>query len=133
MRIYKFSINLIFITLLALLYVHQQVQLVKISYTIEANEKDVATLLDQNKALMYNINKLKSPVSLEKNFLATKKEFGIPQQWQIVEVEVPKVRRLRGETAGKAPMRIAKEKTGASSLFSRIFGRPREVLANPVK
>ena len=126
MKIYRFSIILVFITLVALLYVHQQVQLVKIGYKIEANERDVTSLLDQNKTLMYNITKLKSPVYLEKKFLASTKEFNIPQQWQVVELTTPR--------AEKEPIKIAQVKKGPIVLaLFRIFGRPQEVLANPLE
>lgn len=102
MRIYKISIYSVVITLWALLYVHQQVQLVRISYDIESKEKQVSALLDQNKSLVYNITKQKSPVYLEKKLLASKKEFSIPQQWNVVEVSLPK--------APKQPVVVAQVK-----------------------
>ena len=123
MRVHKFSICLISATLLALLYVHQQIQLVKISYEIESNEKEIVTLLDQHKTLMYNNTKLKSPVDLERNFLADKEEFGISQQWKVVEVMVPKV--------NKEPVIMAKARN--SLAIFNIFGKPKEVFANTIK
>ena len=125
MKIYKFSVGLIFITLLALLYVHQQVQLIEVSYKIESNEKGVTTLLDQNKSLVYNITKLKSPVYLEKKFLASKKEFVIPQQWQVIEVAAPRLE--------KAPIMTAQARGRAPFDFFKLLGKPKEVFANTIK
>ncbi len=124
MKIHKFSIFLVFVTAVALLYVHQQVQLLKISYKINANEKDLTRLLDQNRALIYNITSIKSPVNLNKKFLASKKDYSISQQWQIVEVAAPKEE--------KGAVMLAKIGKRPFGIF-KLFGRPREALANPIK
>ena len=124
MKIYKFSISLVFVTVVALLYVHQQDQLLKISYKINANEKDATRLLDQNRSLIYNITRIKSPVNLDKKFLASKKEYSIPQQWQIVKVAAPKEE--------KRAVMLAKAEKKSFGIF-KLFGRPKEALANPVK
>jgi len=126
MKVYKFSIFLVFITLIALLYVHQQIQLIEMSYKIEFNEKAAASLLDQNKSLVYNVTKLKSPVYLEKRLLAGKKEFTIPQQWKVVEVAAP-------TKINRQPVMIATAKTRGILEVFKLFGRPKEVLANTIK
>lgn len=135
MKIRKFSIFLVLITSLALLYVHQQVQLLKISYEINSSEKEVARLLDQNKILVYNVTRLKSPVYLDNKFLASKKEYAIPKQWQVVEVVtkksfIPNEGTLRRVASG------SRSDSGNVTAFGRIFkifGKPREAMANPVK
>ena len=124
MRIYRFSVFLALVTMGALLYVHQQAQLLKISYIIEANERQLASLLDQNRTLVYNITKLKSPVSLEKRFLASKKDFRVPQQWQVVQVTIPK------EETPRTMVAQVEDKT--PGIF-KIFGKPREAFAKTLK
>lgn len=124
MRIHKFSITLVFVTAVALLYVHQQVQLLKISYKINANEKDFTRLLDRNRSLIYNITSIKSPVNLDKNFLASKKDYSIPQQWQIVKVALPK--------AEKRAVMLAKAEKKPFGIF-KLFGKPKEAFANTIK
>lgn len=124
MRIYRFSICLVFVTLMALLYVHQQVQLLKVSYRINSNEREITTLLDQNRALVYNVTRLKSPVYLGKRFLTDKKDYRIPGGWQVVEVMTPKEE--------KQLVVMAKSGKPAFGIF-KIFGRPREAMANTVK
>ena len=55
MRLFKSIIPISFVTALALLYVHQQVELVKLSYAIEYKEKKVKDMLDRKGGLGYNI------------------------------------------------------------------------------
>jgi hypothetical protein len=124
MRIYRFSISLVFVTSVALLYVHQQVGLLKVSYKINSNEKEFTRLLDRNRALIYNVTRLKSPVTLEKKFLADKKDYTISVSSQIVKIAAP-----RGEA--KMVM-LAKKEKSPLGIF-KIFGRPREAMANTIK
>jgi hypothetical protein len=124
MKIYKFSITLIFVTFVALLYVHQQVQILKMGYKVTSCEKEMIRLLDQNKGLVYNITQRKSPVYLEQKFLATKKDFGIPKQWQVVRVMTPKEEKQTVVTA-----KLEKQPFG----ILKIFGKPREAMANSIK
>ena len=54
-----------FITLVALVYVHQQIELIKLSYAIECKEKKLKEILDHNEGLGYNIENLEDPARLE--------------------------------------------------------------------
>ncbi|MDD5450233.1 MAG: hypothetical protein PHO42_06570 [Candidatus Omnitrophica bacterium] len=124
MKIRKFSIFLVLITCLALLYVHQQVQLLRISYEINFSEKEMSRLLDQNRVLVYNVTRLKSPVYLDNNFLAAKKDYAIPKQWQVIEVAAQKENRR--------PVAVASLEKKTFGIF-KIFGKPREAMANTIK
>jgi len=124
MKIYRFSIFLVFVTAMALFYVHQQVQLLKISYKINANEKNITTLLDRNETLIYNVTRLKSPVYLENKFLATEKGFVIPKQWQVVKVMAPK--------ENQQTVVMAKGEKKSFGIL-KMFGKPTEAMANPIK
>ena len=74
------------VTLLALAYVHQHVELVKLSYSIQYNEKRVAKLLDRNERLGYNIDNLENPTRLESILMAQKIDVAMPKRGQIVTV-----------------------------------------------
>ena len=115
---------MVLITSVALLYVHQQVQLLKISYEINSNEKEITRLLDQNKILIYNVTELKSPVYLDNKFLASKKNYAIPKQWQVVEVAAPRENR--------EPVAMVKLEKRSFGIL-KIFGKPREAMANTIK
>ena len=64
MRLRKFVFTGIIITILAVFYVHQRVEIVKAGYGLQKNRKYLSYLVDQNSKLMYNLTKLESPRSL---------------------------------------------------------------------
>ena len=66
----KFFLSTIIITICALLYVHQNVEIFKVGYSIDTNQKAFSYFLDRHKRLVYNLAKLKSPPALEKRLLA---------------------------------------------------------------
>jgi len=50
---------------LALLYVHQEVEIVKTSFRINKQFRKVSFLLDQYRSLVYNLSRLESPKGIE--------------------------------------------------------------------
>ena len=74
------------VTLIALLYVHQQVELVKLSYVIECKEKRLKDALDRNEGLGYNIDDLEAPNRLEEALLARKVEVAFPKRGHVVQL-----------------------------------------------
>ena len=66
----KFFISVIILTMCALLYVHQNIEILKAGYSIDTNQKAFSYFLDRHKRLVYNLAKLKSPSALEKRLLA---------------------------------------------------------------
>ena len=73
-------------TLVALLYVHQQVELVKLSYSIELKEKTLKDVLDHNEGLGYNIDNLEAPNRLEEALLARRIEVAFPKRGHVVRL-----------------------------------------------
>ena len=63
MKLFRTIASVAVITLVALVYVHQQVELVKLSYSIETKEKKLRVMLDRKERLDYNINNLEAPSS----------------------------------------------------------------------
>ena len=86
MRLFKSIIPISFVTALALLYVHQQVELVKLSYAIEYKEKKVKDMLDRKGGLGYNINNLEAPSRLEDALSARNIDVSIPKRNHVVVV-----------------------------------------------
>jgi hypothetical protein len=69
MRRYGFSRVLMFITsfaFLAVIYVHQEVEIFKTSFAINKNRQELSFLLDQYRSLIYNLSRLESPDRIEK-------------------------------------------------------------------
>lgn len=66
----RFFLSTIIITICALLYVHQNVEILKVGYSIDTNQKAFSYFLDRHRRLVYNLAKLKSPPALEERLLA---------------------------------------------------------------
>lgn len=86
MRLLKSVAGIMVMTLVALVYVHQQVELVKLSYSIETKEKKLKDLLDHKGRLDYNINNLEAPSRLEKVLLSKNIDVGLPGRHNVVKV-----------------------------------------------
>ena len=84
MNISRFLIIAALITAVALGYVHQQVELLRINYAMNHNRDNLSVLLDRNSSLMYNVNSLQSPLYLEKALSAKKISLEIPSSWYTI-------------------------------------------------
>lgn len=92
MRLSRFLAVTILVTSLTLIYVRQQVELVKLGYKIETQQKSFAEVLDQNTCLRYNVVALGSPQNLQRQFsLAGLEEFHIMEGRQVVRLASLKV------------------------------------------
>ncbi len=85
MRLFRNITSLAIATLVALVYVHQQVELVKLSYTIEHKEHKLEYMLDHKDILAYNIDNLEAPSRLEKALISQKIDITFPKRGQIVK------------------------------------------------
>ncbi|MBU0683033.1 MAG: hypothetical protein KJ864_01920 [Candidatus Omnitrophica bacterium] len=61
MKLHKIIFSGILITVMAVGYVHQRIEIVKAGYTLQKNIGCLTSLVDQNSKLMYNLSKLESP------------------------------------------------------------------------
>ena len=75
MRVYRSIITGIMITIMAVGYVHQRVELVKTGYNLQKDREYLSRLVDQNSKLMYNLFKLESPRNLLASMNDEKIEF----------------------------------------------------------
>jgi hypothetical protein len=121
MRLFRYIILLGIVTLTALVYVHQQVELVKLSYEIDCKEKKLKEMLDRKGTLRYNISNLESPSRLEKVLLARKISVSYPKKGQVIRLArnpsyVPSGQFLR--VSG------LEERAGIFKLFDFLGGRP---------
>ncbi|MDD5436859.1 MAG: hypothetical protein PHX20_04870, partial [Candidatus Omnitrophica bacterium] len=86
MKLFKALASIAVVTLVALVYVHQQVELVKLSYSIETKEKTLKVMLDRKGRLDYNINNLEAPSRLEKVLISKKIDVAFPGKHNVVKV-----------------------------------------------
>ncbi len=78
----RFFVMLALGTIASLGYVSQEVEAVKIGYTIRKQEETKVLFLDRARALKYNIARLKAPNTLEKRLTAQKISLQAPKSWQ---------------------------------------------------
>lgn len=84
MRLLRYIISIGILTFAALVYVHQQIELVKLSYEIDCKDKKAKEMLDHRDILRYNISNLESPSRLE-NVLSSKKVVvSYPRKGQVI-------------------------------------------------
>lgn len=103
MKLSKFLFIMVIITIVSVVYVQQQISLLKLSYQIKDKEKSLQELLDKNKILMYNILALEAPASLEKRLIVKNVRLEMPQEWQLVSL--PEVEVREGLVLGKPKLK----------------------------
>ena len=84
MSVSRFLLMAVLLTSVALAYVHQQMELVKINYNINYNRDSLSVLLDQNSTLLYNVVGFHSPVYLEQILQAKEDSWEIPSSWYTI-------------------------------------------------
>ena len=83
------TITLILVfTVVAVTYVHQQVEIFKTSLIINKNRTEVSFLLDQYRSLVYNLSRLESPDRIEKALFANEITLCMPKTDNIRRVDV---------------------------------------------
>ena len=121
MRLIKRILMLGIVTLTALFYVHQQVELVKLSYEIGCKEKKLKEMLDRKGILRYNISNLESPSRLEKVLLEKKVSVSYPKKGQVIRL----ARNPSYLPSGQI-LRVSglEERAGIFKLFDFLGSRP---------
>lgn len=125
MRPFKTLIMISFLTLVALVYVHQQVELVKLSYAIDYKEKKLKDILDRKESLGYNIANLEDPSRLENILLAKKIDISFPKKGQVFKVAKTDTRVKRKESFRQASV----EGRGGAFGILEFFGLRAEAQA----
>jgi len=117
-KTHKIIISIFTLTLVALLYVNQQVLIYQMGLKIKDNHQVYSKIVDRNRILVYNVLNLKSPVSLEEKLLAKKVELGMPHKWQVVKLE-------------SSPKKFVRKIVVKKGLFANLFAVSREAEASP--
>ena len=121
MRLFRHITLIGVITLSALVYVHQQVELVKLSYEIDCKEKKLKEMVDRKDILRYNISNLESPSRLENALSAKKVSVAYPKNGQVIMMaKAPyyiKTEKLLNVSGG------LEERAGIFKLLDFIGGR----------
>ena len=84
MKLFRYVASMMIFTVAALVYVHQQIELVKLGYAIDCKEKVFKEMLDRRDILRYNISNLESPSRLENALISKKVVVSYPKNGQVV-------------------------------------------------
>ena len=82
----RFLAAVILVTAAALFYVSQEIEAVKIGYTIRKQEETKTQYIDRARALKYNIARLKAPNNLERRLMAQRIVLQSPKSWQTLVI-----------------------------------------------
>lgn len=85
MKSFRIIFLIALITFISLGYVHSEIEIIKLGYTVKSNHIKLSKLIDQNRILMYNVSSLKSPSYLEKALIAKNTDYYLPTQTIIVK------------------------------------------------
>ena len=120
MRLFKHITFVAIITLAALIYVHQQVELLKLSYAIDCKEKALKTIIDQREILRYNISNLESPSRLEQILLSRNINVSLPKRAQVIRLARVPSNIDSGKLLGVSGL---EERAGIFRFFDLLGGR----------
>ncbi len=92
MELSKRTFGLIFaITLALLFYVHQQISIFRVSYTIQKKEMEVARLSEAYKLVKFKVARLYSPHVLSQRMKQLSLDLTTPTEQEIIRVLKPKI------------------------------------------
>jgi len=125
MRLLKSLITISSVTFIALIYVHQQVELVKLSYAIDYKEKKLAEMLDRRENVGYNIANLEDPSRLENILVAKRIDISFPKRGNVF-----KVARVKYNVANEERLRsVSLERKGNIAGILEFLGLRSEAQA----
>lgn len=106
-------------TVLSLLYVFQQTEIVKLGYKITSAQNVLEQCFDRKTSLEYTVFSLESPFNLDKSLLLQKDGFEMPQTYKLVKVGPAKnVAGARVKTARSASRTAGIRRLAFLSLFA---------------
>ncbi|MBI3313144.1 MAG: hypothetical protein HYZ83_02780 [Candidatus Omnitrophica bacterium] len=82
----KFLISLIGVTLLVLLYVHIQVSLFQVSYSMNTQSHQLADKSEAYRLLKFEVDQLRAPRLLEQKMKDMQIELALPKEVQVVKI-----------------------------------------------
>ena len=77
-------------TALVLLYVHGQVAILRVSYSIQKKEKEVAYLSENYKVMRFQLERLQSPSFLDRQLKQRSLNLAVPRQREVLKILTPR-------------------------------------------
>ncbi len=77
-------------TFLLLLYVHEQISIFQVSYSIQKKEREVAQLSEQYKMTKFKVARLRSPHALNQRMKQLSLDLRTPTEQEVIRIIKPK-------------------------------------------
>lgn len=122
MRLPKFLMLVVALTLLSLGYVWQQTHIVHLAYEGQKRMATFQDLLDENSLLRYNLTRKTSLIAMGER-VRTGTDFQLPQQYCLVKVDA-----CADQPRAKDGSRLTRQET----LLARVFGLKRQAEAKAI-
>jgi hypothetical protein len=107
------------VTILSLLYVFQQTEIVKLGYKMTRAEQVLESMSDHKTSLEFTLSRLESPLNLDKNLFLHNNEYEMAQSFKLVKV-APKHRGSHATVVAKAtsPERSLLKRLAMHNIFA---------------
>lgn len=79
------------LTLLLLVYVHEQIALVRVSYLIDAKSVEYSRLSEEYRRIKFEVDQLKAPRLLEEKMKNLSLQLTLPQEIHVIKTPAPKL------------------------------------------
>lgn len=79
------------LTLLLLLYVHEQIALVRVSYLMDAKSVQLNRLVEEYRQIKFEVDQLKAPRLLEEKMKNLSMTLTLPQEIHVIKTPAPKI------------------------------------------
>ncbi|MFA6349532.1 MAG: hypothetical protein WCY12_01205 [Candidatus Omnitrophota bacterium] len=122
MKMSKFLVNVVFVTLFFMLYTWQQTEIYRMAYVNQKNMSVAQDLLDKNTLLRYNIAKNTSLTRIGVK-VSGDTDFQMPDRFQMLTMVYPK---------GALRPKVVDNISGRQNVLARIFGIKRQAEAMTV-
>jgi len=120
MKLSKFLLGTIFVTLFSVLYVFQQSEIFRLAYVGQKKVTSFQDLLDKNAILRYNMGKSVSLVRIG-NMISQAKDYEMPDTYKLVRLSQP-----------LENLKVAEHSYKQESTFSRLFGIKKQAEAKTI-
>ena len=98
--------NLVLCTFLLLFYVHEQVSILQVSYSIEKKERALARLNETYKVAKFNVLRLRSPNVLNKRVKQLSLDLTLPTDQEVIKVLRPQAVPAEEPMSWRAPIQF---------------------------
>ena len=121
MKLSRFLAVLMSVTILSLVYVWQQTEVLRLAYEGQRHYASFQDLLDANSSLRYNLTKNTSVITMAGRISDTS-DFRMPNNYCLVKVSAPKSR----------TQYVQRPSNPKETLVSRVFGIKRQAEARTI-